>query len=159
MVQRIRQPDHNVKKKNKVVPFLVFLNVLLWGSAIYLWFQNHESRPTVSSDFTYTQEIEPFNVIPNPTFNDHSVEEYSEVTFSIHSNYALLINLTTGDVLFAHNERERAYPASITKIMTVLVALEHAEEETLTVQADFNELYIAQAATAGFEYGETRTLS
>jgi serine-type D-Ala-D-Ala carboxypeptidase (penicillin-binding protein 5/6) len=43
-------------------------------------------------------------------------------------------NGATGEVLAAHNERERVPVASITKLMTVLVALEHAGlDEVVTV--------------------------
>ena len=149
------------KKKYSWTPFLLILNVLLWGSAIYLWLQDYESVPPVAEQFTYEQEIE-LPVAPAPpilTFGEESTDAYDEVNFSMYSNYALLINLATGEVLFARNENERVYPASITKIMTVLVGLEYADGEDLTVQADFNELFMAGAAMAQFEYGETRTLS
>jgi serine-type D-Ala-D-Ala carboxypeptidase (penicillin-binding protein 5/6) len=43
-------------------------------------------------------------------------------------------NGSTGEILVAHNERERVPVASITKLMTVLVALERAgQEEVVTV--------------------------
>lgn len=158
MVQGIRQADMNKKKRCHLPRFLLMLNILLWGSAIYLWLQDYEPVPIVAEQFTYEQEIE-IPVTPVPTFNDDNVNSYDNVSFSMHSNYALLINLTTGEVLFAHHENERVYPASITKIMTVLVGLEYTDGEDLIVQADFNELFLAGAALAHFEYGETRTLS
>ena len=158
MVQGMRQAHTNRKKKRNLTPTLLILNILLWGSAIYLWLQDYESAPTVAGQFAYEQAIETPD-IDVPIFNDGNVESYNEVGFSMYSNHALLINLTSGDVLFAHNENERVYPASVTKIMTVLVGLEYADGEDLIVQADFDELFRESAAMAGFEYGETRTLS
>ena len=158
MVQKMRQNRNSKKEKCYLTSFLLILNVFLWGSAIYLWLQDHEPAPTVAGQFTYEQEIE-IPVTPVPIFNDGNTDFYDEVGFSMYSNHALLINLTTGEVLFAHHENDRVYPASITKIMTVLVGLEHAEGEVMIVQADFNELFLAGAAMAQFEYGETRTLS
>jgi len=84
---------------------------------------------------------------------------YDEVSFSMDSQNALLINLNTGQVLFTHGADERVYPASLTKIMTVLLGVELAQAQTMTVNADFNQLLIAGASVAGFSPGETRTLS
>ncbi len=42
---------------------------------------------------------------------------------------ALLVNPTTGQVLYAHNEHARRAPASLTKLVTALVALERADLE------------------------------
>jgi D-alanyl-D-alanine carboxypeptidase (penicillin-binding protein 5/6) len=158
MIQGMRQAHRDKKKKHNLALILLVLNILLWGSAIYLWLQDYESAPMVTRQFTYEHLIET-PVIEAQIFNVGNVELYDEVGFSMYSDHALLINVTTGDVLFAHKENERVYPASITKIMTVLVGLEYADDEDLIVQADFAELFLANAAMAGFEYGETRTLS
>ena len=42
----------------------------------------------------------------------------------LYADAAVLIDATNGDVLFAKNARERMYPASTTKIMTLMLALE-----------------------------------
>ena len=36
---------------------------------------------------------------------------------------ALLMDETAGRMLYGHNEKEKAYPASITKVMTALLTL------------------------------------
>lgn len=54
------------------------------------------------------------------------------------SEYVVLMDAKTGEVLFQENANEQRFPASITKIMTCLLVLENVEdlEETVTV-ADF----------------------
>jgi len=42
----------------------------------------------------------------------------------LYSDSAVLVDATSGDVLFAKNARTRMYPASTTKVMTLLLALE-----------------------------------
>jgi len=85
---------------------------------------------------------------------------YDEVNFDMDSEYALLINVTTGAVLFEHQADVRTFPASVTKIMTVLVGLEHGSmDEAVTVSADFEGLQRSLAMQSGFEYGEVRTFS
>ena len=89
--------------------------------------------------------------------NDNALS-YEDVNFYISSSNALLINLTAGEVVFEHNANERVYPASLTKIMTVLIGLEQATGDTMIVKADFTQLMLDNAAIVGFEYGEERSL-
>ena len=85
---------------------------------------------------------------------------YDEVGFRMNSEYALLINISNGRTLFAHQEDVQTYPASVTKIMTVLIGLENGElDENVTINADFEELFLAGAMQSGFSYGEVRPLS
>ena len=44
------------------------------------------------------------------------------------STYSILIDETTGDIVAARNAYDRMYPASMTKIMTLLVAVEHIKD-------------------------------
>ena len=44
---------------------------------------------------------------------------------------ALLMDETAGRMLYGHNEKEKAYPASITKIMTALLVLEAVDRGEL----------------------------
>lgn len=157
-MQNMRQVHINRKKKRHLTSILLTLNVLLWGSGIYLWLQDYELAPTVARSLADEQAVE-FPFIAPGIFNAEQMESYDEVGFEMYSHHALLINLTTGDILFAHHENERVYPASLTKIMTVLVGLEQASGEDLMVQADFDALFLANASMAHFEAGETRPLS
>jgi len=46
---------------------------------------------------------------------------------------AIVMELNTGDILYCYNEHEKLYPASITKILTALIALEYNHpEDTIT---------------------------
>ena len=170
MVKDMRKKDmQNGRKKNKkgssLTPYLFILNVVLWGSAFYLWSRNADEPPQIMDDFaTAFAEIhiptisEPVIVEP-VVFRDSQVLTYEDVDFHLYSNHALLVNLDTNEILFDHRGSERAYPASVTKIMTVLVGIEHATSDELVVYADFDALFQANAAMAGFANGETRTLS
>jgi len=48
--------------------------------------------------------------------------------FELQSEAALLMEPVTGEVLYSHNGEEKLYPASITKVMTMLLAMEALEE-------------------------------
>lgn len=87
-------------------------------------------------------------------------ELFESVVFRMRSQQALLMNLTTGEILFDHRANERIFPASVTKIMTTLIGVLHGDlEQTITVNADFDGLYLAQSMQAGFVQGEDRTFS
>ncbi|MBQ7051089.1 MAG: D-alanyl-D-alanine carboxypeptidase [Firmicutes bacterium] len=79
----------------------------------------------------------------------------------IYSSQYLLIRSSDGMVIDAHNETKQAYPASLTKIMTALLAIEHTSDfsEVITVpEAVFDKVYKTGASVAGFESGELATL-
>ncbi|MCR5799385.1 MAG: serine hydrolase [Lachnospiraceae bacterium] len=75
----------------------------------------------------------------------------------VQSRYASLINATTGEAILSKNGRDRMYPASMTKVMTVLVACEHItdlnDEFEITIE-DTDYAYIHDLSCAGFEAGE-----
>ena len=53
------------------------------------------------------------------------------------SKTALIMDLSTGEVLLEKNSEERTYPSSMTKIMTVLVAFEKIKNGTLAIDHEF----------------------
>ena len=75
----------------------------------------------------------------------------------LYSPSAALVDAGTGEKLGAAGGSRRIYPASMTKIMTAVVALEHISslDETITMPGDFyGQLYEENASMAGFEPGE-----
>lgn len=70
-----------------------------------------------------------------------------------------LFDLNKKRVLFARDIHERMYPASLTKIMTALVALKHSSADTvLTASANVTRLE-AGATTCGLREGDQMTLA
>jgi D-alanyl-D-alanine carboxypeptidase (penicillin-binding protein 5/6) len=73
------------------------------------------------------------------------------------SPYAVLMDASTGTVMASKAADEVIFPASLVKIMTVLVAIEEIKKlnQTVTMDADiYTALYEADASRAGFEPGE-----
>lgn len=71
---------------------------------------------------------------------------------------AILIEESTGTILFAKNADQKMYPASMTKVLTSLVALDYFEpEELITVGTEVNEVSL-DSSKAGHEVGETLTM-
>lgn len=73
------------------------------------------------------------------------------------SNNAILVRLSDQKILFEKDSEEYIYPASLTKIMTALIAIENIEDlnTEITLQDEiFPELYDEKASLAGFLPGE-----
>lgn len=78
----------------------------------------------------------------------------------MYSRDYVLMGRYTGTIYSEKGGKSRIYPASMTKIMTVLVALENLDDLNQTVtmpQEIYPPLYAQDASMAGFEPGETVT--
>ena len=72
---------------------------------------------------------------------------------------ALLLELNTDGILYEKNADEKVYPASLTKVMTCLLALEHGNlEDMVTVDGSLLEGMDADASIVGLVNGETMSL-
>lgn len=71
-----------------------------------------------------------------------------------------MVNLETGTVVFERNSEAKMFPASITKLMTALVAMDHITDLNATVTVYDNVIWDLSgtgAAVAGFQPGEIVT--
>ncbi len=76
---------------------------------------------------------------------------------NLYSPHAILIDLDSGKAAAARGSQDRIYPASLTKIMTALLAVEETDDldETVTLSSRiFPKLYAQEASMAGFQPGE-----
>jgi D-alanyl-D-alanine carboxypeptidase (penicillin-binding protein 5/6) len=77
---------------------------------------------------------------------------------SLASTNAILVRLSDQKVLLDKNSKERIYPASLTKIMTAIVAIENLDDfdQPVTLSSSiFQPLYDEDASMAGFLPDET----
>ncbi len=87
-----------------------------------------------------------------------SVDNISDV---INSNYGIIINATTREVLGGKNYTQQIYPASMTKIMTLIVAVRSDLDLDATYTMDYrliNKYYLAEATITGIQAGDTVTV-
>ncbi len=82
----------------------------------------------------------------------------------LNAKAALLVDTNTGAVVYAKNEHQELYPASLTKIMTALLVLEAVEDgklamdQQLTASASAFEGLSSDGSTANIQVGETMTV-
>ncbi|MBR9649178.1 D-alanyl-D-alanine carboxypeptidase [Clostridium tyrobutyricum] len=88
------------------------------------------------------------------------IETDSTVSISpdkLTSPNAILVRLKDNAILMQKNSQEKIYPASLTKIMTAIVAIENLpnlNEEIELTNYTFQGLYKADASMTGFQPGE-----
>lgn len=98
-----------------------------------------------------------------PSFDENEEEtedraaQQADLLEGLYSPYAVLVDLASGQTLAERNSSDRMYPASMTKIMTAILAIEEAGGMDRTVTVPY-EIYAALweegASMAGFEAGE-----
>jgi len=125
-------------------------------------------RPTQTIKPTHTATPKP-TTTPKPTekptgatpnaFTDESFPTRKDSN-GVYSKYAYMIDLETHKVVYEKNADLAMYPASMTKIMTVLVALENIDnyKVKITMDSDFYAYLTEEGASvAGFVAGEKVT--
>lgn len=160
--KRIRQPENkaaNMKKarRKQTIHCLVYF-ALIGLCCFCIW------RMEAGRDRSHEKPNPPRQIIlmEQEPDEDRRQDVDTELSFaageitldSLHSTYALLIDAETGQVLAQKNSEDRMYPASMTKLMAALVAVEHTEDWNATVEIPyeiFSRLYIEHASLAGFE--------
>lgn len=92
------------------------------------------------------------------SISTNSISEWPQGP-DIYAETAILMDADTGAILYNKGMDEKRYPASITKIMTCMLALEHSSLDeqvtfTETCQAD----QVAGSGNAGMQVGEVLTM-
>lgn len=79
--------------------------------------------------------------------------------YQVRAKAAVLLEVTTGTVIYGYQLDERLYPASLTKIMTCMLALEYGNpDDILTVSATALENLSEFGSTANLQEGEQLSL-
>ena len=84
-----------------------------------------------------------------------------EVPFDVDSEYVYMVNRNSNEVMYEKNAYEKMYPASMTKMMSAIVAIENMDDLNREVTISYemlSGLYEANASMAGFNVNETVTI-
>lgn len=83
----------------------------------------------------------------------------SETVDMTKAEAALLFDLNDKEVLYSKNAHERLYPASLTKVMTALVALQNGSLDQVLTATDAVKITESGAQLCGLKTGDTMTLN
>ncbi|MGI5859861.1 MAG: D-alanyl-D-alanine carboxypeptidase family protein [Tepidanaerobacteraceae bacterium] len=143
MVQKVRQ------KKSRIRIFVALLMMVVIAAFVYRSIITPGNNPISKKEFDD-------RTTPIPL----SIEADFTVSISpdnLNSSNAILIRLIDYTVMMQKNSEEKIYPASLTKMMTAIVAIENLpdlNEKIKLTRSMFEGLYEADASMAGFQTGE-----
>ncbi len=151
------------KKKSGIRMFVTFLLMVVIAALVYITLGNHhifEREYDDKTSLNSSLKITPDSSDDRKTPVLPSIESDLPVSISsdkLNSPNAILIRLTDDTVMMLKNSEEKIYPASLTKMMTAIVAIENLpdlKEEIRLTHSTFQGLYEANASMAGFQPGE-----
>ncbi|HIT64437.1 MAG TPA: D-alanyl-D-alanine carboxypeptidase [Candidatus Ventrimonas merdavium] len=109
-------------------------------------------------------ESQPVKPAGTRTYSAQRTEATQAMDGEVYSNYGIFIDLRTGNILAERNSSTVINPASMTKILTVLVAAEQLEsmedlEDRFTITREITDYsYVNDCSAAGFAADETVTV-
>jgi len=151
---RKRTQKRRRKKRPNYLPLVVAIFLIATLLIIILQCTGREERP---SDIV-TERIISMSA-PEIVVTEEKLE-IVELDDEIYSQNSVLYNLTTNSYICEKNMEEVTYPASLTKIMTAIIAIENIDatkyfDTYITLDADiFDYITTANASVAGFKVGE-----
>ena len=113
--------------------------------------EKQQEKKTAASEENKKKEEKAANVLQEAVLK---AEGEPDVTASA----AILIEESTGTILYEKNADQKMYPASMTKVVTALVAMDYFKpEELIKVGTEINEVSL-DSSKAGHQLGETLTM-
>lgn len=156
----MKQSD--TKKRNGVfskITAILFISVLfLLCIFIIKPYKNNNSTLNInlnnmSSNIT--------DISSNQSVAGEPIDDMSDIDLkNINSSNAILADLSANQIVVEKKSEKKIYPASLTKIMTAVLAIENTDNlyDTVTLPCCiFNDLYEQDASMAGFLPGESVT--
>jgi len=152
------------KKKSRKRIFIAFLLTVVIAALVYITLGNHhifereyDDKTSLNSSLKITPDSSGDRITPVPPSKIEPAPSVSISPDKLNSPNAILIRLKDHTILMQKNSKEKIYPASLTKIMTAIVAIEELPDlnkEIKLTNSTFQGLYEADASMAGFQPGE-----
>ncbi len=107
----------------------LFSVILVFALAVTL-------TPSVSAQNVKTITTENYTEDIYEPLEEEKIPVSTPAELQITSKSAILIEETTGEIIFEHNSHEKLSPASVTKIMSLLLIMEAIERGDLTLETE-----------------------
>ena len=124
-----------------------------------------QDEEQVSGEIEQSEETAPAQTSSMPFAVGYDAQETDSTTYlgsdSVQSSYALLVDLDNNTIVSQKGAYDRISPASMTKILTVLVAAEHVTDldDTFTITKEITDFsYSHDCSAVGFLDEETVTV-
>ncbi len=161
----VRRKKNEVNYMRIICVILAFLIIILMMFGVKMILKSDKRVESIQEEsLSHKEDIiieyptEP--VLPHVDYPDDA-EEIIQFGEDIVSKSGVLVNVTDNIIVAGRNEKKIIYPASMTKVMTLIVAVENmgSLSDTFTMT---NEILVplvdADASRAGFDENETITI-
>lgn len=140
-----------IRKKILIILIIIstFINTISYTSPVHAETTDASGSTTQASTATST----------STTTSATQISTIPEPNFTIYSEGAVLIDADTGAILYGKNENEKLYPASTTKIITAILAIENCKL-TDKITASYNAVMSIPVgySNAAIQPGEALTV-
>ena len=141
-------------KKSRILSLALLLALLLNCFSLTALAEPDDTSSTVSEPTEPTSSAVT-GITPPPALLDYAVDD----TYYVRAKASALIDLDAGALLYGGNIDAQIYPASLTKIMTCMIALERGNlDDILTVSESSQQDLVIGGSTANLKVGEQISL-
>lgn len=115
--------------------FIILISLLLISSvcfasdSVYVWSSSSNSVNNISNN----QSINSVQINNTNNALSTSSEPIEDNSLNLESGAAILIEQSTGNVLYSHNVHEQLRPASVTKVMSLLLIMESLDSGQISL--------------------------
>lgn len=155
------------EKKSGIRKFVAFLLTVVIAALAYksiifpgnhhIFEKEYDNETSSYSSLKITPDSSDGRTMPVPPSKIESDPSVSISSDKLNSPNAILIRLKDHTILMQKNSEEKIHPASLTKMMTAIVAIEKLPDLKKVIKlsnSTFQGLYKADASMAGFQPGE-----
>jgi len=156
-----------IKRMKQLFPVIAFFFLLvglfvLWRVQSQTTEPPPDPAPTVSLPTASMPEIQPEDLPQEPEFyTAETTASTIALSDSLDSSYAVLIDVASGKIIAAKDAFVSISPASMTKVLTLLVAAEHAQslDDSITMTIEITDYcFVNDCSVVGLEVGESATI-
>ena len=104
----------------------------LADDSVYVWSTTSTPVNNTSDNGNVSNNITSSNEISNTLETNSSIDENNSL--NLESESAILIEQTTGQILYSHNIHEQLRPASVTKVMSILLIMESLSNGKISLE-------------------------
>lgn len=147
-------------KKTRILSLVLLLALLLQCFSLIALAEPNDtsssaSEPTEPTESTAAPANGLTDVVAPPALLEYAVDD----SYYVRAKASALVDLDTGALLYGGNIDGQVYPASLTKIMTCMIALERGKlDDILTVSNSSQQDLVIGGSTANLKVGEQLSL-
>lgn len=154
--QRRRRRRRLYRLRQRIIELSILTAVVGMVALPIWWFcgRHAEKKPSAADQPSVSTPADAGNEVAPLLVTTPHTEALGDF---VDAKEAILIDVTANTVVASKNPTARVYPASVTKVMTLLVGVEHIQDYTQTVTMPYellNDLFAQEATVAGFSAGE-----